>query len=107
MSATDIVLAPFTEMSSSASLSVAISYGKAVIASDLAPNRKIYDDGKCLELFKSGSSSDLKRAIMALTNNESRKSSLENAALAYAENYSYRRMAEVLNSIYKQVICNK
>lgn len=107
MSSTDIVLAPFTEMTNSGSLSVAIGYGKAVITSGLNPNRGIYEQGKCLELFKKGDFSGLRRAVVKLTDNASLKNQLEVNAKKYAENYSYRRMAEVLRGIYQRVLNEK
>lgn len=103
MSAADIILAPFKNMSNSSSLSVALSYGKAIIASDLKPNRQIYKDGDCLFLFKASSASGLKQAIEALMNDASYKKFLENKARLYAETYSYKNMAEKLYDIYRQV----
>lgn len=103
MSATDIILAPFMDMSNSGSLSMAISYGKAVITSDLPPNRQLYEEGKCIELFKKGGSSDLKRAVTALMDDPVRKGLLEDRAKNYGESHSYQHMAEALYSIYRQL----
>ncbi|MFH0801965.1 MAG: glycosyltransferase [bacterium] len=104
MDATDLVLTPFLEMSNSGSLSVAIGYGKAVVASDLPPNRELYENGKCIEMFKTGSSRDLARAITHLIETPGARTALEERAAGYAKDYSYLKTAGVLQGIYEDAL---
>src|SRR5207302_454220 len=60
MSATDLVLAPFTETSGSGSLAMAFACGKPILASDIGPHKEcLAETPGCLSLFRSGDASAL------------------------------------------------
>jgi glycosyltransferase involved in cell wall biosynthesis len=96
----EVVLAPFREMSASASLSYALARGKAVIASDLEPNRLL----SCVRLFPQGNASALAAAVRAVTETPGIRLELERAALRHAENHSYSALAEETIGLYNQLL---
>lgn len=98
--AAEVVLAPFLEMSASASLSYALARGKAVIASDLPPNQEL----DCVRLFPRGDAAALADAVLAIAEEPGIKLELERAALRHAENHSYEALAEETIALYDQLL---
>ncbi|MGV3720660.1 MAG: glycosyltransferase [Actinomycetota bacterium] len=98
--AADVVLAPFLEMSASASLSYALARGKAVIASDLLPNREL----DCVRLVPVGDAAALAEAVRAVAETPKTKLELERAALRHAGNHSYGALAEETIGLYNQLL---
>ncbi len=99
----EVVLAPFTQMSASASLSYALARRKAVIASDLPENRRL----GCVRLTPPGDAQALARAIRDLVESPSERGRLEVAALAYAKENSFPALAGSTLEIYRQLIEEK
>jgi glycosyltransferase involved in cell wall biosynthesis len=96
----EAVLAPFHEMSGSASLSYALARGKAVVASDLRENRAL----GCVRLIPPGEPGALRAAIREVTGEPAQRRSLEAAALRYAAANSYRALAEETRGQYDQLL---
>jgi glycosyltransferase involved in cell wall biosynthesis len=103
MAATDLILAPFTEMSGSASLSLGLAYGKPIIASNLQPNRDIVDEQDCLALFGIKQPETLGPLILDLLYDRERQKALAENARDYADRHSYAQMAEAIYRVYQQV----
>ncbi len=97
--AADVVLAPFREMSASASLNHALARGRAVIASDLAENRRL----PCVRLFAAGDVSALARTIQEVCGSTEVRHRLEQAAREYSTQHSFRALAEVTVQLYRSV----
>jgi glycosyltransferase involved in cell wall biosynthesis len=95
----DVVLAPFHEMSASASLHFALARGKAVVASDLGENRTL----NCVELFPAGDVAALESAIRFVGDAPLRKRELAAAAARYVRGHSYEALAEACLSLYREV----
>ena len=101
MAATDAAIAPFTQTSGSGSLANLFAYGRAVVASDIAPHREIVSSAPgCLELFHSGNATDLAAHIQTILDNPQRREHLHQAALDYAQCHSYLDMAKRTAEIY-------
>ena len=101
MAATDVAIAPFTQTSGSGSLANLFAYGRATVASDIAPHRQIASAAPdCLDLFQSGNASDLATHIQAILDNPQYLEKLQQAALAYAQSHSYLDLANHTNKIY-------
>jgi len=98
--AADLVLAPFLEMSASASLAFALARGKAVIASDLAPNRGL----DCVRLVPRGDASALAEAVRTVSESPAVKRELERVALQHARNHTYGALAEETIALYDQLL---
>lgn len=62
-SATDFVVLPYREIYQSGVLLMAMSYGKAVIASDIPANREVITEEENGLLFRNGDSEDLSRVL--------------------------------------------
>jgi glycosyltransferase involved in cell wall biosynthesis len=98
--AAEVVLAPFLEMSASASLSFALARGKAVIASDLPPNREL----NCVRLVPRGDAAALAAAVREVAERPSLRRELEEAALRHARRHSYAALAEESIALYDQLL---
>jgi glycosyltransferase involved in cell wall biosynthesis len=96
----DLVLAPFLEMSASASLNFALARGKAVIASDLPPNRLL----DCVRLVPTGDADALAAAIRELSSSAAAASALSDRALAYASRHSYEALADLTVRRYEELL---
>lgn len=96
----ELILAPFLEMSASASLAHSLARGKAIIASDLPANREL----GCVRLVPTGDAEALAAAIRALAESPSARSELREAALSYARQQSYGALAEETIRLYHQLL---
>lgn len=104
MDATDIILAPFTSMSGSGSISMAASYGKVILGSDIAPFRELKDNGFGIELFRLNDARDLKEKITALARDKVKRQALRVKTELYAEKYSYKNTAEKITRMYEGLL---
>ena len=83
------------------SLANLFAYGRAVVASDIAPHREIVSSAPgCWELFHSGNATDLAAHIQTILDNPQRREHLHQAALDYAQCHSYLDMAKRTAEIY-------
>jgi len=80
---------------------MALSHGKAVIASNVAPFREKEKQG-ALMTFKTVK--DLRRKIKRLLKDDSLRVSYEKGAWEYAKKTSWPRIAELHLSLYQDVI---
>ena len=93
------MLAPFREMSASASLNYALARRKAVVASDLPPNREL----DCVCLFPAGDAAALAEAVREVAESPERRRALADAAGRYAARHSYAALAEECIEIYRRL----
>jgi glycosyltransferase involved in cell wall biosynthesis len=100
MAASDLVLAPFTAMSASASIHLALAHGRPVLASDLEANRELPP----LALFPSGNPEALASAIEALRGDPDRREALAEAALTYARDHGPDRLARDTVALYQEIL---
>lgn len=100
MRASDVVLAPFTAMSASASIHLALAHGRPVVASDLEANRLLPP----LTLFPAGDPDALAAAVEALRHDPARREALGNAALTYAAENGFERLASETAAIYQGIL---
>ncbi len=103
MAATDLVLAPFTESSGSASLALAFACGKPILASDIEPHGEIAGETPGSMLLFGNSSEDLAREIDRLRMNPAEMDALRQGARVYADAHSVRNMAEQTARLYSRV----
>ena len=104
MAASDIVLAPFTDMSNSGSLLRAIAYVKPIVASDLPATREINARRQCLTLASAGDSCDLAQKVRSLLENEWMRTTAVSALESYAAEFSIARIAEETLSVYEELL---
>lgn len=98
--AAEIVLAPFREMSASASLNFALARGKPVVASDLPENRAL----ECVRLFPAGDASMLAAAVSEIAGSETARRDLGAAAAAYVADRSYDALAQETLRLYHELL---
>ncbi len=104
MAATDVAITPFTQTSGSGSLANLFAYGRAVVASDIAPHQVIArEQPGCLDLFHGPDAHEFAARINAVLDNPTRRQMLQQAALAYAQNHSYLEMARQTAEIYEGI----
>lgn len=104
MAATDIILAPFTAVSSSWSLMHSMAYGKPIVASDLPPFREINERIPALALCSPEDPADLASKIGELLSDVAKLSSLLEAVEAYADTYTIGRQAQETLAVYQELL---
>lgn len=101
--AMDIVVYPSRFITESGALLMALSHGKAVIASDLRPVREKAKEG-ALMTFKN--TNDLTLKIKHLLSNQSLRESFEEAARKFSQTNSWDNVARKHIELYEQVLAN-
>lgn len=104
MAASDLVLVPHLAANGSYSVMTALSYGKPVIASNLACFAEIAADGGGVELFDVGDETMLAERIGYLLASAGARSQLAAAAGAYAARRSWATVAAATAKIYRSVL---
>jgi glycosyltransferase involved in cell wall biosynthesis len=104
MALSDLVLVPHTAANGSYSVMVALSYGKPVLASDLACFSEIRADAECLELFPAGDERSLAERVGFLLASAGARRRLAESAAAYAARRSWKGVAETTAGIYRQAL---
>lgn len=102
--AIDVFVYPSRWATESGALLTALSHGRAVIASNLAPFREKEREG-ALMIFKS--KEDLTRKIKYLLSNNDARHKLMKAAYAYAEKTKWSRVATQHIELYKSILTAK
>ena len=104
MCASEIVMAPHTLATGSYSVMIPLSYGKPVVASDLAIFREIQERGGGVQLFANRDPAALAHAIVDLLANDSRRAKLAERALIYARSHSWPEIARRTAEVYRLAI---
>lgn len=98
------VLAPFYQTSGSGSLSIALSLGKAILATQLPEMAELAEHSKAMELCNCEDSSDLAVKTNALIGNPKRIAKLAGEAKRYATAMSFHQVAAQTMNVYKKII---
>jgi glycosyltransferase involved in cell wall biosynthesis len=99
--AADIVVLPYRAIYQSGILLMAMSYGKAVVASDLAANKMMLDNKNGI-LFNTDDSKDLAQKINMLLSDDDKRNQVSAAAKEYVTiNNSWENIADAFYSILK------
>src|SRR5262249_48952856 len=101
MEASEIVLAPHTQATGSYSVTLPLTHGRPILASDLDCFREISARVDCLELFRAGDSDDYRARLLALLSNPARQQVLSAGARKYAERFSWPRVAALTRDVYR------
>ncbi|HLK59433.1 MAG TPA: glycosyltransferase [Chthonomonadaceae bacterium] len=104
MAASDFVLVPHTQATGSYSVTIPLSHGKVILASDLDCFKEIWERVDCLELFPAGNAAAYRDKLLALLDNPARQENLAANALKYAERFSWPRVAAATRKIYATTI---
>lgn len=103
MELSDLVLVPHTSANSSYSVMVALSYARAVLASDLDCFRDIYEQGHCIELFEAGDDRSLSERLGFLLASSKARKDLSVAAAQFAHERSWPVVARKTLGVYEAV----
>jgi len=101
--AMDIVVYPSLMMTESGALLTALSYGKALIASDLPPVKEKAKLG-ALTTFKSRNANSLRLKIRKILEDDKLRKKLEEGAKKYASEHSWLKIAEKHVNLYNSVL---
>lgn len=104
LSGASAVVAPFERVSGSGSLSLALAFGKAIVASDLSSLKELHRKSRALLLFPSGNADQLLRCLLTVFEDEALRSELEKAAYSYAEKNSFKVVAGKTYRIYEDLL---
>ncbi len=105
MAAAEVAIAPFAQSSGSGSLANLLAYGRAIVASDIAPHKIMaHDFPGCLDLFAAGDDKALAAHVLAVMDNAAQRASLQEAAVGYAKRHSYLHMAQETARIYGSLV---
>lgn len=107
MAASDVVVAPHTQATGSYSIMVPLSYGKAIVASNLACFREIQERVPCMELFRAGESDDFSRVLTRVLGDDERRAGMERQAADYARTHSWREVARKTVEVYREAIADE
>ena len=99
----DLVLAPYGEVSSSASLAWAMAVGAPIVAHDTSSFREICEDGGGLELVDTTSPSAFTGAVRRVLEDSGYSRSLRERNRNYASRYSWTAFGNVLRAWYAEV----
>ena len=105
MSATDLVIAPFSESSGSGSMAFAFACAKPVLASNIPPHREILAETPySLCMMNSIEPKDVAGIIETLRTDKALLDGLSRGARRYATDHTYARMAAETVAIYRTVL---
>lgn len=105
LSATDLIIAPFSEVSGSGSLALAFATGRPILASDIPPHREILEDTPgAMLLYPAGNTGAFVETIRRLREDNATREMLAAGAKGYAEKHSYARMAEETVVVYRDIL---
>lgn len=104
MQGSDLFLVPHTQATNSYSITIPLSHGKPILASDLYCFQETAERGDCVELFESGNESDYRRRLLALLDNAERRRELACNALKYAARFAWPNVAAATQELYKLAI---
>jgi phosphatidylinositol alpha-mannosyltransferase len=85
---------------------IPLSYGKPVVASDLAIFREIAERGDCIELVPNRDSRALAAVIDRLLNDPGRRAELSEKAKDFARSHSWPAMARRTIEVYRSAIAD-
>lgn len=103
--ASDLVLAPFTDVSGSGSMALTLSLGRPILASDLPQHREIVADTPgALELVNVEEPAALASAIDSLRATPARLDALAAGSAAYAARHTYARAAQETVGVYERAM---
>ena len=100
-SAQDVFVYPSRYATESGALLMALSHGKAIIASNIAPFKEKQVEGA---LITYTSIKNLRNKIMRLFREDEEREILENGAKRYAEKYSWNNVAEKHVALYQKAL---
>jgi glycosyltransferase involved in cell wall biosynthesis len=100
--ATDVCLAPYRNfnLSASAGITWALTSGRPIVASKVPPFLELQDESDCLLLFTENAEHELAWQIQRLTGDARLQQELVENAAAYAERYSWDRVAAEVLGLY-------
>jgi glycosyltransferase involved in cell wall biosynthesis len=104
IAASAVVVAPHTFATGSYSIMVPLSYGKAIVSSNLDCFKEINDQVQCLSLFQAGNAADYAAKLNAVLREDSLRSGLAAKASEYATGHSWRKVAQETVDIYQEAI---
>lgn len=104
MQISDVVLAPFSAMTSSGSLATALAWSRPIVAADLDPNIELADTFHCVHLFKTGDAGDLACQMMRVLSDVDVRATLVSGAEAFRRQCSYARLARTTYTLYRHVL---
>lgn len=107
MAASDVVAVPHTEATGSYSVMIALAHGRPIIASDLACFKEIQARVPCLRLFRAGDGGHFAACLKAVLGNEIGRAEMSSRALHYAEEYSWRKVAQETDRIYQLALADE
>lgn len=104
MAASEIVAVPHTFATGSYSVTIPLSYGKPIVASDLDCFAEIQARVPCLRLFPAGDAARCAEALNALLADPDAQRRLSERAREYARSHSWREIARRTVEIYELAI---
>jgi glycosyltransferase involved in cell wall biosynthesis len=103
--ATDICLAPYRSFgSASAGITWALTSGRPVVASSIPTFLELQDEAECLLLFAENAEHELAWHVERLAADPNLQKQLVQKAAAYAERYSWARVADEMVGVYASLL---
>ncbi len=107
LAASDVVVAPYRNLSGSASLMRALAHGKPILASDLPPLRELAEQSNALWLIPPDQPEVWAEALQRLRKDAGLREQLSAAAQTFAQHQTVHRIAERHRALYAAVLAGK
>lgn len=104
MEAAEIVLVPHTQATGSYSVTLPLTHGRPILASNLDCFREISERIDCIELFPAGDLDAYRTRLESLLNDPGRRDTLASNAKKYAARFSWPKVAALTRSVYQHAI---
>lgn len=99
MGISDLIIFPYSDITSSLALTTAISYKKPILTSDIEPFKAFQKEHGCIETFKLNDKNDLKKKIIQCIGNNKRKKEMEK----FIKDYNWDKLGQHQLNIYYQL----
>jgi len=104
-SAAEVVVLPYRRIYQSAFILMAMSYGKAVVVSDLPAMTEMITDGQNGYVFAQGSEDALSKELMRVLQDDQERESVATRALAYIrQNNGWEQIGQKTAELYRSVL---
>ncbi len=100
LAASDVIAAPFRQLSGSASLMRVLAHGKPIVASDLPPLRELAEASKAILLFPEGDVNALTEGLLRLRTDEALRRQLAASADGFAQRNTVAEAAQRHKKLY-------
>ncbi len=103
MGAADLIVYPYSDITSSLALTTAISYKKPILTSDIEPFKLFNKEHKCTEVFRLDDGNDLILKIKGIIKSNTIQQKLRKKMEKFINNFNWNKIGKEMIDIYAAV----